>query len=221
MKSQTALPISRVSAELEKSPEPPQFIPRPPKPKLDSIPSYTVFPYIQPKVTTTQTIPVDSVRYHHNNIQLLPMDLQGDTGANCNATNQRRYLWHYKKIDPMPIMTFEGDAENNAAITAIGTGIMKIVTNTNAVLECRVLHVPQATGTVLSPDHIMQDQEATRFTHQGSNTGTGFIRWDFAPGHPVHEINTFHRKGLWYIANPILVPDIPSSPTINKISEKV
>jgi hypothetical protein len=41
--------------------------------------------------------------------------IQGDTGANCSATNNPQLLWNYKPLDtPIPITTYQ-DHNNNSS----------------------------------------------------------------------------------------------------------
>ena len=79
-------------------------------------------------------------------------DLQGDTGANCSATNNRDLLWNCKALDkPIPIMTYEDSSQTMTQFEAIGTGILKMIVE-DTTLNWLTLYVPHSNGTVISPD---------------------------------------------------------------------
>ena len=107
---------------------------------------------------------------------ILKDQLQGDTGANCGATNDATILWHYKRlIQPIPITTYSDDQEETSCV-AIGTGIVKIIANDNTTTNWLMLHTPKSTGTILSPDRYMMDNpEVQSFHHQGDRNNTGTI----------------------------------------------
>lgn len=109
-------------------------------------------------------------------IQIYAPDVQGDTGANCCATNQCRFIWHFQTIDPpINIGTFQATDDNQGHLQATGKGIIKVITNNNSILTCPVIYAPQSSGTILSPDDIMIDNNFTRFEHGGFSSGQGYI----------------------------------------------
>jgi hypothetical protein len=74
-------------------------------------------------------------KLHHAHV-VFKDQLQGDTGANCGATNEASILWHYRLLTtPIPITTYSEDKTEEASCVAIGTGIIKIVANDNTVRE--------------------------------------------------------------------------------------
>jgi hypothetical protein len=149
-----------------------------------------------------------NIRKMHPAHIILKDQLQGDTGANCGATNDASILWHYKTlITPIPITTYSDDQDESSCV-AIGTGIIKIIANDNTTTNWLMLHTPQSTGTILSPDRYMMDHPSvTSFRHQGNRDNTGSISFQHESGQQLTQINMHRRKdGLWFTTNPILAP---------------
>ena len=124
-----------------------------------------------------QMIQEPTIRKLHHGIQLSLPDVQGDTGANFNATNNKLILWDYRRIDPMGISTYEGQSDKINALCAVGVGTMRIVLEGNGTINCSTLHIPQATGAIISPDKIMIEQKAASFIHEGYRNGQGKLLW--------------------------------------------
>jgi hypothetical protein len=77
---------------------------------------------------------------------LLKDQLQGDTGANCSATNDVLILWYYKILSrPIPITTYSDESTDEPSCVAIGTGILKIIANDNIITNWTMLHTPGST----------------------------------------------------------------------------
>jgi hypothetical protein len=165
-------------------------------------------------------------KLHHARV-VFKDQLQGDTGANCGATNEASILWHYRLLmTPIPITTYSEDKTEEASCVAIGTGIIKIVANDNTVSEWTMLHTPGSTGTILSPDRYMHDHsEISEFNHNGRKDSHGKISFRDAQNRVITEIDMRRRKdGLWFTTNPILLPnaqapepskETPARPSIN------
>ena len=165
-------------------------------------------------------------KLHHARV-VFKDQLQGDTGANCGATNEASILWHYRLLmTPIPITTYSEDKTEEASCVAIGTGIIKIVANDNTVSEWTMLHTPGSTGTILSPDRYMHDHsKISEFNHNGRKDNHGKISFRDAQNRVITEIDMRRRKdGLWFTTNPILLPnaqapepskETPARPSIN------
>jgi hypothetical protein len=144
---------------------------------------------------------------------------QGDTGANVGATHDRRILWNYRKLStPIPIITYSTDEDNGNACEAIGVGQCKTISNDNTVMYWTMLHTPNSTGTILSPDKYMMDNSRVQtFNHVGNKNGTGSINFKNTEGRIIAAIEMArHQDGLWYTTNPVLMPpteDTPTTPT--------
>jgi hypothetical protein len=142
-----------------------------------------------------------------------------DTGANCGATNNLEILWNYKRFEtPLRITAYDNNNTNKNGLSAVGTGIIKIVTKDNQVLPCTTLYAPGSTGTILSPDRVTRDMtHITNYAiHGGKRKPTGRISFADAKGQIVATVNTrSSRDGLWYVTNPVLVP--PKKQTINHL----
>jgi hypothetical protein len=119
-------------------------------------------------ITITKNNAVTSQRTRTvHRMKLISKDaIQGDTGANCSATNNRNILWDYKTLpSPIPIVTYQDD--HTERFEAIGTGIIKMIVNDNT-LSWLTLYTPKATGTIISPDRFMNDNgKVYQFQHTG------------------------------------------------------
>jgi hypothetical protein len=95
---------------------------------------------------------------------------QGDTGANVGATNDHRILWNYRILEtPIPIITYSKDDGDGISFQAIGVGQCKTISTDNTVMYWTMLHTPDSTGTILSPDKYMMDNpEIQTFNHVGN-----------------------------------------------------
>ena len=94
---------------------------------------------------------------HRNTIKIRLLQkqaIQGDTGANCTATNLKHIIWDYKRlVNPIPITTYDNEAQDTEVhLTAEGIGTIKIVTNEQTVIKCFVLYTPASTGTIFSQE---------------------------------------------------------------------
>jgi hypothetical protein len=136
-------------------------------------------------------------------------EIQGDTGANCTATNQLDILWNVKWLNtPIPVATYSTDTLGDHACYAVAVGIIKIITDDNSILECQTLYCPQSTGTVLSPHRVMvDDNRVDGFAHEARRKGSGRIIF-FDRNKRTLATLTMHSKldGIYLTSNPILVP---------------
>lgn len=135
--------------------------------------------------------------------------IQGDTGANCTATNDRTILWQFQVLrQPIPIATYNADTANEQTCYATGMGIIKLISDDNSILECRALYCPTATGTILSPHRIMMDKNGIEeFNHRGMKNGSGKIEFRDKEGRYIAGITmTSKRDGIYMASNQILIP---------------
>jgi hypothetical protein len=152
---------------------------------------------------------------------------QGDTGANVGATHDRRILWNYRTLaTPIQIITYSKDEDDANSCQAIGVGQCKTISNDNTVMYWTMLHTPQSTGTILSPDKYMMDnKDVESFNHIGNKNGTGSINFDNHEGTTIAAIDMArHQDGLWYTTNPVLMPphdDTPTEPTATPLRPTV
>jgi hypothetical protein len=99
--------------------------------------------------------------------------LQGDSGANCTATDREESLWNVKCFaTPLPVKTFDGEsneAGEHRTVAAIGAGILKMVDDNNHIMNCHCSLIPHSTGTVISLDKFMRDNRSiVRFQQEGT-----------------------------------------------------
>jgi hypothetical protein len=104
-------------------------------------------------------IPLTHRSFDGANKKTLRYELQGDSGANCTATDQEELLWQIKYFDtPIKVKTFDGENNNvgeHRTIDAIGAGILKMVDDNNHIMDYYCLLIPNSTGTVISLNKFM------------------------------------------------------------------
>jgi hypothetical protein len=171
------------------------YIPTDDEPLLHSLP------------TLRKTINIQVQRFKSDNIQ-------GDTGANCSATNNKNLLWNFKTLPkPIPIVTYQGtDNPTTDNFEATGTGIIKMIID-DTIMEWLALYTPNSTGTIISPDRYMMDNgQVEEFIQSGKRNGQGYIRFTNKEQKTVAKVKMKRRKdGLWYTDTPVLMP--PPTPT--------
>jgi hypothetical protein len=143
---------------------------------------------------------------------------QGDTGANVGATHDRRLLWNYRLLKtPIPVITYNNDDTTGTSFSAIGIGQCKTISNDNTVLYWTMLHTPNSTGTILSPDKYMMDNPSVHaFQHEGHKNGTGSINFSDINGNTIAAIDMKRQHdGLWYTTNPVLIPPLDDAPILH------
>jgi hypothetical protein len=103
---------------------------------------------------THRALPSSNTKNH-------PYEFQGDSGANCTATDKQEMLWQLQYFpSPLKVKTYDGDANDTGedrTIDAIGAGILKMVDDHNHVMDFYCLLTPNSTGTVISLDKYMRD----------------------------------------------------------------
>jgi hypothetical protein len=109
---------------------------------------------------------------------MLQYELQGDSGANCTATDREELLWQVQYFDtPLQVKTFDGennDEGEHRTIEAIGAGILKMVDDSNHIMDYYCLLIPNSTGTVILLDKFMRDNRTiVKFQQVGTIHGTG------------------------------------------------
>jgi hypothetical protein len=179
-------------------------------------PPFQYEPGIIEAATTEEPLPIISIYKFSEQPQMRKMreiriniKCQGDTGANVGATNDRRILWNYRTLEtPIPIITYSKDDDEGISFQAIGVGQCKTISADNTVMYWTMLHTPDSTGTIISPDKYMMDNsEVQSFNHIGNKNGTGAINFEDDNGYLIASIDmSRHSDGLWYTTNPILMP---------------
>jgi hypothetical protein len=142
---------------------------------------------------------------------------QGDTGANCSATNNISLLWNYWPLNkPIPIVTYQGQDKCTVInFEAVGTGIIKMIVDDTTV-NWLTLHTPNSTGTIISPDRYMMDNGHIHvFLQSGSRDGKGHLQFINSDGKTVAKVKMKRQRGgLWYTESPLLL----SPPTLTNKS---
>ena len=151
----------------------------------------------------------------------LILQLQSDSGANRNVTNEKSFLQQYRTIK---LYSISGINENPSAdISCIGYGFMPLTsTRRNNNIMIKVLHCPNCSGTIVSPTAII-----TQFIdhYQGWNistncdTGLGTLRLLYHNGVQLDEFPLQKHNDLWYHSGFSPTSDVLSSPPkINLLS---
>ena len=138
------------------------------------------------------------------NIQVLRMKLnfdnpQMDSGANKNVTNDRSIIRNFVDINPVPIY---GVDHRTAACHITGRGITELDTTDGTSLEIQMFYSEHCSGTIISPNAIVQRSKAFTSWVQTSHLDTGqanilfFHRSDFTQNKVIPMV--LHND-LWYI----------------------
>jgi hypothetical protein len=160
--------------------------------------------------------------------------IQGDTGANCSATNNISLLWNYRPLNkPIPIVTYQGqDKRTVNNFEAVGTGIIKMIVDDTTV-DWLTLYTPNSTGTIISPDPYMMDNgHIHEFLQSGSRNGKGHLQFINSDRKTVAKVKMKRQcDSLWYTDSPVLMPpptlantssvtdaDLESTPIVHKFS---
>jgi hypothetical protein len=132
---------------------------------------------------------------------------QGDTGANCSATDMKEIIHNYEEFPfPQDVGVFSDD-ETGSTLQALGEGVIKIISDQGSIMEWTVLYTPLSSGTVLSPDnyHKTNQSKYYAFYHLGTNNGgkIGFL------DHNQREIESIQMErtdnGEWLTTNQVLM----------------
>jgi hypothetical protein len=165
----------------------------------------THIPYDHTITTQRQPILRKTIRMH----RLAKDAIQGDTGANCSATNNLALLWHYQPLKhPIPIITYQGKNKDTPhKFEAIGTGIIKMIVE-DTTINWLTLYTPDSTGTIISPDRYMMDNgHVEEFLQSGTRNGRGYLQFINSKGRSIAKVKMKRqRDGLWYTDSPVLLP---------------
>lgn len=153
------------------------------------------------------------------NIGTIPPEMQADTGANCTATNDRSILWNVRYLNtPIPIVTYDEKSNDDTACYATAIGTIKIITESNDILDITALYCPRSTGTVISPHKIMMDEQvngAYGFRQDCNIRGNGVIEiYDKMQKTIARMKLTSEKNGIYTVTNNILKPLHEEGPSI-------
>jgi hypothetical protein len=133
---------------------------------------------------------------------------QGDTGANCSATDTFDIIHNYVEFGvPQEVGVFSAD-ESGATLQALGEGAIKIWTDQGSIMDWKVLYTPLSSGTILSPDNYQNTHRSKyhSFYHWGTADSTGKIGF---LDHNQREVESIQMKrthnGKWLTTNQVLV----------------
>jgi hypothetical protein len=107
-----------------------------------------------------KNIPITHTSLNGVGRKTLRHELQGDSGANCTATDRKDLLWSIVHFDkPLQVKTFDGnndDSGKTRTLEALGAGLMKMVDNNNHIMNHYSPLMPNSTGAVISLDKFMR-----------------------------------------------------------------
>ena len=151
------------------------------------------------------------------NKKTLRYELQGDSGANCTATDRKELLWQIKYFaTPIKVKAIDGESNKegeHGTIQEIGAGILKIVDDKNHIMDHYCLLIPNSTDTVISLDKSMRnDRSIVKFQQVGTVYGTGYIKLYDEKDQEINTVTMEERNDLWYASNPILMPPTSAGP---------
>lgn len=191
------------------------------KTKTDHNPPHYLPPEIHLNIThipdddNDHTQPLPTIRKTIRMHRLSKDAIQGDTGANCSATNDLNLLWDYRPLNkPIPIITYQGNDDNNSTnFEAVGTGVIKMIID-DKTINWLTLYTPHSTGTIISPDRYMMDNvHVDEFLQAGKRNGKGYIKFINNNGKALATVDMKRKRdGLWYTDSPVLLPP-PRAPT--------
>jgi hypothetical protein len=138
------------------------------------------------------------------------MAAQGDTGANCSATDTIDIIHNYVEFEtPQEVGVFSDD-KTGSTLQALGEGVIKIISGQGSIMNWTVLYTPNSSGTVLSPDnyHTTHSSKLFTFYHLGTNNGgkIGFL------DHNKRKVESIQMErtdnGEWLTTNQILLTSV-------------
>jgi hypothetical protein len=89
-----------------------------------------------------------------------------------------------------------------------------MVDGNNHIMDFYTLLIPNSTGTVISLDKYMRDhRDIHKFNQVGTIHGTGCMKFYDRDDIEIQMVTMEERNGLWYAANPILMPPTSEGPT--------
>jgi hypothetical protein len=163
--------------------------------------------------------PITHSSFAGANDKTLRYELQGDSGANCTATDTEELLWQIKCFNtPIKVKTFDGennDAGEHRTVDAIGAGTLKmVVDDSNHIMDCYCLLMSNSTGTVILLDKFMRDnRRITKFHQEGMTHDTGHMKFFDKDNQETHAVTMKECNGLWHASNSILMPPTLEGPT--------
>jgi hypothetical protein len=138
------------------------------------------------------------------------MAAQGDTGANCSATDTIDIIHNYVEFEtPLEVGVFSDD-KTGSTLQALGEGVIKIISDQGSIMNSTVLYTPNSSGTVLLSDnyHTTHNSKLFAFCHLGTNNGEKIGILD----HNNREVESIQMKrtdnGEWLTTNQILVTSL-------------
>jgi hypothetical protein len=169
---------------------------------------------------TMQTMAIN-LQPMQEDIKQLRFTHQADGGANFAATD-RHDLLHSCKLCHKPIAIvafFSQDNDTNTTPqehTAIGEGILKLIGDHGEIIPMGMLHTPNSTGTVISPERTMKDMQRfnknNRIVSWSQNGGQQrSLQWKDKEGRMMSLLQMEERNRLHCIKNATLLPPVKPS----------
>ena len=131
----------------------------------------------------------------------IKMDLtqQMDSGANKNVTNDKKLIRNFSTITSTPVF---GIGDDTIACHITGRGITTLFTVDGSTLDITMYYAPKCSGTIISPNAIVRDNNALTSWMQTSHLDIGQAEISFYHRHDFTRNKTIlmHMDNdLWYL----------------------
>ncbi len=134
----------------------------------------------------------------------LPTNQQLDSGANTNVTNDKRILQQFRYIQSIPINGIDG---TGPSCNITGEGFLNLQTNSGDYLKIKMHYAPKCSGTIISPNAIVQEHPTLTSWSQHAHVkeGKSIIHfYNKTEYHKRHSITLTKSNNLWFLKQPYL-----------------
>ena len=128
-----------------------------------------------------------------------------DSGANKNVMNDAKIIRNFTSITSTPVF---GIGDETIVCHITGRGITTLSTIDGSTLDIIMYYAPKCSGTIISPNAIVRDNDALTSWMQTSHLDIGQFEISFYHRHDF----TTNKTILMYMDNGLMV----STPTISK-----
>ena len=157
-----------------------------------------------PFESSTHIFPINECNANeiqHTKILQIKMNLaqQMDSGANKNVTNDTKIIRNFTPIQSTPVF---GIGEETVACHITGRGITSLATIDGSTLDINMYYAPNCSGTIISPNAIVRDNQSFTSWMQTSHLDIGqaeisfYHRSDFNRN---KKILMHMNNDLWYL----------------------
>ena len=141
----------------------------------------------------------NDLKHHVNQHWRLTIKVQMDSGASDCITPDKNLIKHFRHVKPREINTADA---TSTGCRIEGEGLMDIQTATGDWLTIKILYVPNASGTIISPTSIAANDPHFTSWNQLSHTDTGQAQIIFFHRHEYHPnvtMTMYQMNNCWYL----------------------